>query len=524
MKTSRKIKVVLAAAVLAGSVLLTGCKGKYAAGNETPAEAGSDKAQGAAAGAASYKDTLTLAIQDDLKTFDPQDTNKINYFVPQYELYDFLVDYNPDTQKYEPRVATSWEFKDDTTMLIHLRDDVYFHNGDKLTAEDVLYSFVRATRMPVSASTFSFLDADHSKVIDDTTLELKFKQPYAQVLYVMADGRGAIVPKKYIEQVGEDEFAIHPVGSGPYKFESWTSGTEIRMSRNDSYWGEKAKTRNLVFKIIPEASNRVIELETGSVDAAYEISGSDVERVNELPNAHIEMGPSFRYYTLTFNMQDEALKNQDLRYAISYAIDKEGLVNAVFAGTAKPATGFYPANIFAFKDFGVLPYDLDKAKEYMVKAGYPNGLTLKFDYEPREEDRALAEAIQNMVAKIGIKLEMYEMDSATYTASGNQFQMGMRNGNSGEPSNILIIYDSAFGDKLQGNDKWLDEQLALAKTLYNDDERKAKYQEIQDYLYEKRYTVPFSFNSVIYGVNNNVEGWQLDPNQKVKLWKVQVKQ
>lgn len=533
MKKRQITALLMACVTLAASASMTGCKGKYAAGGSAVTEAqgggqteagASGQTSGQTGGQASYKDTLTVAIQDDLKTFDPQNTNKINYFVVQYAMYDYLVSYDPDTQTFSPSVATSWEYPDDTTMMIHLRDDVYFHNGDKLTAEDVLFSFTRGSKMAVSASTFSFLDAENSKVIDDTTLELKFKQPYAQALYVMSDGRGAIVPKKYMEEVGEDAFAIKPMGSGHYVFGSWTSGTEIRMTRNENYWGEKAKTENLVFKVIPEASNRVIELETGGVDGAYEISGSDVARINEMPNAHVVMGPGYRYYTLTFSMQDEILQNQDLRYAISYAIDKESLVNAVFAGTAEPATGFYPANVFAFKEFGVLPYDLDKAKEYMEKAGYPDGLTLKFDYEPREQDRALAEAIQNMVGKIGIKLEMYEMDSATYTANGNEFQMGMRNGNSGEPSNILIIYDSAFADKLQGNDDWLDEQLALAKTLYDDKERAAKYQEIQDYLYEKRYTVPYAFSSVIYGVGNQVEGWQCHPNQMVKLWEVSVKE
>ena len=214
MKKRRMSTLFAACAVLASALLMTGCKGQYAASNDTAAEAQNGGAEETVAeGEATYKDTLTVAVQDDLKTFDPQDTNKINYFVVQYPMYDFLVTYDPDTQEFSPSVATSWEFTDDTTMLIHLRDDVYFHNGDKLTAEDVLFSFERGSKMAVSASTFSFLDAENSKVIDETTLELKFKQPYAQVLYVMSDGRGAIVPKNYIEEVGEDQFAIQPIGN-----------------------------------------------------------------------------------------------------------------------------------------------------------------------------------------------------------------------------------------------------------------------------------------------------------------------
>ncbi len=530
MKKKRTLALLLAGVMLV-SAGLTGCKGKYAASNTestTTAAAAegeaadSDAESEAPAEDAVYKDTLTVAVQEDAKTLDSQECNKINYAVLMQPLYDQLVHFNWKENTYEPQVATSWELVDDTTMVFHLRDDVYFHNGEQLTAEDVLYTYKRATETALSASTFSFYDAENSRAIDDFTVEIKLNFPYAQILDVLSGNRAGIVCKKYVEEVGSDYFGRNPIGSGPYKFVSWTSGTEIRMERNEEYWGEKAQTKNLVFKVITEAANRVIELETGNVDAAYEIAGSDVDRINATDGIHVEMTPSYRYYTITFSMQDEVTSNQDLRYALSYALDKESLVNAIFAGTAETATGFYPSNIFGFKDFGVLPYDLDKAKEYLEKAGYPDGLTLKFDYEPRETDRQLAEAIQNMWAKIGVELEMYEMDSATYVANGNTFQVGMRNGNAGEPSNILIIYDSSFADKLQGNDDWLDEQLALAKTLYDDSERAAKYQEIQDYLYEKRYTIPFAFAAAIYGVSDKVQNWELHPNQMTDLSKVRV--
>ena len=469
-----------------------------------------------------YKDTLVVAVQEDSKSMDPQEVNKINIAVVQRPIFDTLIYNNWETNEYEPAVATSWEQIDDLTIVFHLRDDVYFHNGENLTAEDVLYTYTRATQIPQSASTFFFLDTENSRVIDDYTLELKLTQPYAQIMDVLSGTKSGLVNKKYVEEVGDDVFGQEPIGSGPYKLVSWTSGTEIVYERFDDYWGEKAQTKNLIFKVIPEAANRVIELETGEADAAYEINGSDVERINSTDGIHVEMTPSYRYYTVTFSMQDEVTSNQDLRYALSYALDSESLVNAVFAGTADVATGFYPSNIFAFKDFGVFPYDLDLAKEYLEKAGYPDGLTLKFLYSAREVDRQIAEIIQNMWAKIGVTLDMYEMEADVYQANGNEFQVAMRNGNAGEPSNILIIYDSSFKDRLQDNDDWLDEQLALAKTLYDDGERSEKYQEIQDYLYEKRYTIPYAFAAAIYATSDKVEGWELHPNQLVRLQNVRV--
>ncbi|MDO4799139.1 MAG: ABC transporter substrate-binding protein [Bacillota bacterium] len=467
------------------------------------------------------KDTLVLATWEDLATMDPQGTNRASNMMVQRNIFDKLVHELPDGTV-EPRLATEWTFEDDLTVLFKLRDDVKFHDGTPFTAEDVLFTLSRGKQNPISASTFKYFDVEKSEVVDPHTFRLKLTAPYAAIFNTLSSGRGSIVSKKVVESVGDDAFARNPVGTGPYKFVSWTSGTEIKLVRNEEYWGDKAITQNVVFKIIPEAANRVIELETGGADVIYEVAGGDVKRVEDIDGAHVLMGPSNRYMVVTFSMQDEILANRDLRYALSYAIDKEALVKGIYRGTATTAHGYYPSNVFAFKDTGVLPYDLEEAKKLIAKAGYADGLTLKFNIENREVDARLAEAIQNMWEKIGVKVEIFQMDSATYQAQGNKFQIGMRAGNANEPSNILIIYDSAFGDKIQPNDKKLDEMLAKAKTLYNNEERAKAYTEIQEYLHEIRYSVPLAYTSVIYGLSDKVEGFTCDPLQQVDLYKVTV--
>lgn len=467
------------------------------------------------------KDTLVLGTWEDLATMDPQSSNRASNWMVQRLIFDKLVHENPDGTV-EPRLATSWEFLDDVTLEMKLRDDVFFTNGDQFTAKDVLFTIQRGLANPISASTFKYFDAEASEIVDDFTIRLKFTNPYAAVFNTLSGGRGGIVSKKAVEELGDAEFARNPVGSGFYKLDSWASGSEIRLVRNEDHWGEPAKTKNIVFKIIPEAANRVIELETGGVDIIYEVNGIDVDRVNDLEGAHIEIADSNRYMLITFSMQDEITMNKDLRYALSYAFDKEALVEAIYSGTANPATGMYPSNVFAFKEFGVMPFDLDKAKEYMEKAGFPNGVKLKFNYEDREVDRKIAEALQNMWGKIGVELEFFQMDSATYTGQGNKFQVGMRAGNANEPSNILIIYDSKFGDKIQPNDDELDKMLSEAMTIYNTEERAAYYGKIQDYLYDIRYTIPFAYTPVIFGVNDKVEGFVIDPLQQIDLQNVVV--
>jgi peptide/nickel transport system substrate-binding protein len=481
---------------------------------------------GGASGArssAGLKDTLTAVLSEDPGTMDPQSANKIVIVSTLVNFFDPLV-YEREDGSIDPRLAVGWEVIDDTTIRFKLREGVTFHNGNPFTAEDVYYTFERAKKNPLSASTYQYFDIQNTKIIDDYTLDLKLTRAYAPIFNTLGGSRGFIVDKEYTEEVGDAYAAVNPVGTGPYQFVSWTSGSEIRGARYDNYWETPAATPNLVLKFIPEAANRAIELETGNADVVYEIDSADAARVEALPQAHAETGASYRYYTLTFSMRDPILQNKDLRYALSYAIDKEALVKAVFGDFAAAANGFYPSGVFGFKDTGVLPYDQEEAKRLLARAGYAGGLTLKFNHEAREVDSRMAEVIQNMWRQIGVTVEIYPMDSRTYLAGNNKFQIGMRAGNADEPSNILIIYDSAFADKIQGNDDTLDNMLHTAMTLYDSRERAAAYGAIQDYLFDIRYGVPLAFTDAIYGVSDKVKDFQFHPNQRLLLYKMSVTQ
>lgn len=519
----RKTKIMAAAMafVLAASAL-TGCKGQYAASNTTTA-AENSQTQGADGTAASGtpKDTLVCAIVEDMTSMDPQESNRATNWAVQRQMYNHLVHELPDGTV-EPELATEWEFLDDLTLRMKLRDDVYFHNGVQFTAEDVLFMLEKAQATSVSASTFEAFDVPNTKIIDDFTIEIKFTHPYAAVFNTFSSGRGGVVSKKYFDEVGAAEAAIKPVGTGPYKFVSWESGTELKFEANEDYWDKDnlAKTKNLVFKVVPEAANRVIELETGNADIAFEVSGSDVDRVNNISGCHADVSDSNRYMLVTFSMKDPILgPNKDLRYAMGYAINRQAIIDSIYDGNASMATGMYPSNVFAFREIpDFMPYDMDKAKEHMEKAGYPDGgLEFDFSVESREIDKRIAEALQSMWSELGIKVNIIEGNDSTYTGQGYEFQVGLRAGNANEPSNILIIYDSAFGSKIQPNDDWIDEHLEYAKTLYDNEERAEEYGTIQEYLSDIRYTVPMLYTPVIFGVSDKVEGFVSEPLQQVDL-------
>ncbi len=467
------------------------------------------------------KETIKLALWEDPATLDPQSSNKMSFFVVQKQIFNFL--FREDDQGgYQPELATAWEFVDDTTLRVSLRENVLFHNGDTLTAEDVRFSIERACTNPKSASVFKHFDADATKVVDDYTIDIKFKSPYAGALHILSSMRSAIISKNAFESMGEADFSRSPVGTGPYKMVEWEPGTSIKLTRNNDYWNEQAIVKNVEFKIIPEATNRVIELETGGVDVAYNVPMTDIEQIKSNPDLELLMGPSYRYVTLTFSMKNGVLQNQDLRNALAYAINKDDLVKAIYGDTASVATGFMPKTAFAFKEFGAVPYDVEKAKTLMKAAGYEDGVSLKFVCEPIEEYVNIAEAIQNMWKEIGVTLDIHTIDNAAYLAQGNEFEVGLRAGNGNEPSSILVIYDSAFKDKIQPNDDYIDEMLGVIATSIDTEKRAQKLEELQDYLWEKRWTIPLAYTNVIYAASNNVRNWAIDPMNYTDISKVTV--
>ncbi len=468
-----------------------------------------------------YKDTITIAHWEEPTTLDPQAQGKMSCGAVTTQIYDTLVMLDENKQPV-PCLAERWEQIDDTTFRFYLRDDVKFHNGDPLTAEDVRYTIERACSNPGSSSTFITFDPENTKVIDDLTVEIKLKTPDASIFDTLNSQRGGIVCKRAVEEMGEDAFGRSPVGTGPYKLTDWVTGTELDLTANEDYWNGTAKTPNLVYKIITESASRVVEMETGGADLCLNVLASEVNRLQGTEGVSVEMGPGYQYTTITFNMQDPVLSDIRVRQALVYAIDREAIVKAVYGETATVADSIMPTTLLGAKTYDPNLYDVDKAKELLAEAGYQDGLTINFVVQPLEEMQRITEAVQNMWKQIGVTTNVSTSEVAAYLAQGNTLQVGIRNGSASDPASTLIIYDSAFGDRLNSNNDELDAMLAHAKTLYNAEERAAAYNEICDYLWEARWSIPIAFKSTIYAVSDKVEGFEFDAMNYLKMENITV--
>ncbi|MCT4593991.1 MAG: ABC transporter substrate-binding protein [Anaeromicrobium sp.] len=510
----KKISRIMALLIVL-SLFITACSSKNGVDTSANVESTGEKVK---------KDTFTVVFKGEPGNLDPQNNSQLVAYATERVLYDTLIQKDEEGNLI-PGIAKKWEVIDDTTVRFYLRDDVYFHNGDQLTGEDVKYTINRATKMPLTATIFSSFDGENTSVVDKFTVDVKLKTPFAAVYNYLTYSRAAIVSKKAMEEMGEVEYGRNPVGTGPLKLKEWVNGTSITLERNDNYWGEKPQYKDLVIKFISEPANRAIELETGGADAVFDIDENDIRRLEEAPELQVLKGPSYKITYLVLNLQDERFKDPKVREAFSYAIDKESLVDAVFSGTAKVADSVMPTTIFGYKSIGKTPYDPEKAKKLLAEAGFAGGMNIKLKTNQDKKHRNVTEIIQNMWKNVGVNVEIKIMDKATYLASKEVFEVviASQTATTGDPGHVLWMWDSSYTKgSFHSTDPKIDELLDKGMKTYEPEARKKVYEELQDYLWDGKYMIPIAFPSVVYGTGTHVENFEVSPSNTPNLAKVVV--
>ncbi|MFB3779261.1 MAG: ABC transporter substrate-binding protein [Bryobacteraceae bacterium] len=339
-----------------------------------------------------------------------------------------LVEYSPSGE-FVPGLASSWTVSPDgKTWDVLLRKGVKWHNGETLTAEDVVFGIERMKRPEISAglSVSGLTEAlERVEAVDPYHVRYHFRVPYA-VFPLYAD-LVPPVPKKFIEKVGDEVFSNEqPVGTGQFKFVKRVKGSEYEFEAFDNYYGAPPRFKTLVIKIIPESAARLAALRTGEIDIAKDCQGEMYQQVKNSPNLGIASTESGGVALMTFAEQyDKASPWSDVRVrrAVAYGIDREAIAKAVFRGEGFPAV--FPEGSFAFgipKDLKPYPYDPAKAKALLALAGYPNGLPGVWDLQTFQSASSpfqpqIAEAAASYLAKIGIKTKLQVMETGAFSAA-----------------------------------------------------------------------------------------------------------
>jgi peptide/nickel transport system substrate-binding protein len=368
--------------------------------------------------AASADGQLTWGVHVSLAPtwFDPAEMSGIiTPYLVYYALHDALVKAMPG-QPFALSLAKSWTASDDGLVYeFVLRDGVKFHNGEPVTAEDVKFSYERykgAANRALKDRVASVETPDPQHVL------FKLKQPWPDFMtfYTSATAASWIVPKKYVEQVGDEGFKKAPIGAGPYKFVSFAPGLELTMEANDQYWRKKPSVQRLVFKVIPDESTRLAALKRGEIDIAYSIRGELAEEIERTKGLSLKptviQGTFWLYFPDQWDPKSP-WHDQRVRLAASLAIDRNGINQALTLGHSKITGSIIP---ITFEHYWQLPapvYDPAKAKKLLAEAGHPNGFDAG-DYYCDTSYANVAEAVMNNLQAIGIRAKLRPLERAAF--------------------------------------------------------------------------------------------------------------
>lgn len=297
--------------------------------------------------------------------FDPAETTGITSFLFLYALHDALVKSMPDNPQ-APSLAESWsESENGLTYDFTLRQGVTFHNGDPLTAEDVKFSFERYRG---SSATLYKEKVKQVEIVDPHRVRLHLKEPWPDFMAFYgtpSTSAGWIVPKKYLEQVGDDGFKKHPIGAGPYKFASQKPGIELVLEAYEGYWRKVPHVQKLIMRSIPDDSTRLAMLKTGEADIAYAMMGSMAEEAKRDPKLKLAYSYGQGVFFIFFNEQwDPKSPWHDLRVrqALNYAIDRQMLSEQQTLGVSPPTANIVPRAFEFALPLEAYPYNPEKAK------------------------------------------------------------------------------------------------------------------------------------------------------------------
>jgi peptide/nickel transport system substrate-binding protein len=463
--------------------------------------------------AASPEGQLTWALQFALAPtwFDPAETTGIiTPFFCLYAIHDALLKPMPG-KPMAPSLAESWTVSPDGLVYeFVLRPNVRFHNGDPLTADDVKFSFERYRG--VSAKLLKER-VRQVQVVDPLRVRFQLKDPWPDFLVFYATpatGAAWIVPRRYVEKVGEDGFKKAPVGAGPYRFVSFTPGVELVLEANEGYWRKPPTVKRLVMKVIPDETTRLAMLKRGEVDLAYTFRGPVAEELRRSQGLSLKPSLFNATFWVIFTEQWDPKSpwaDRRVRLAANLAIDRQAINQSLTLGFSRLTSSLIPQD-FEFAWHAPLhPYDPRRARQLLAEAGYPNG----FDAGQMSTDTSFAESaepIANNYAAIGIRTTVRALERAAFFNQLRDKKLRplayAASGAYGNAATRLDAFVSAGGAYAYGS--YPDLEGLIQEQAFDRDRkrREATLTRIQQMMYERAMFAPLWETATINGYGPRV--------------------
>ncbi len=451
---------------------------------------------------------VTLAA----KWLDPAETEAFNTpYMVMYAVHDALVRPMPGGAL-TPNLAESWsESRDHLTYTFNLRKNARFHNGEPVTAEDVKFSFERYRG---ASATLLKSKVKEVQAVSPSQVRIVLKEPWPDFMTfygTTATGAGWIVPKKYVEKVGDDGFLKAPVGAGPYKVVSLKPGVELVLEAFDGYWRKAPAVKRLVMRSIVDEATRAAALRAGEVDIAYLLTGPTAESIQKLPGYKLVAPLLSGAFWLELPDQWDPKSpwaDRRVRLAASHAIDRGAVNKAETLGFSR-LTGNMVPRIFQFAvPYDPPAYDPDRAKKLLAEAGYPSGVD-GGEFYPFPPYNSMGEAIQGYLQAVGIRTRSRVMERAAYFAAWREKKL----------RGVILVVSAAYGNtatKLEpyvirngiyayGSNPEIDDLFVQQSREGDAKKREALLHRIQTIIHDQVINVPIYDLAFIWGVGPRVE-------------------
>jgi peptide/nickel transport system substrate-binding protein len=455
--------------------------------------------------------SITVVQGPEPVSLDPTvDINKTSINV-QYTMFDPLVNNTPDNEII-PWLATSWEPVEPTRWRFNLREGVTFHNGEPFNAESVAFSVDAYNNSQGEGSKlFGFIQ--DVEVVDDLTVDIITDKPNPIVPRTMAFLM-ALPPQYYAEQ-GPEAFTLAPVGTGPFEFDEWQTGVQIKVKANPDYWRGAPRLDEVFFKPGPEASTRAALLETGEADIIANVPPELADQLATKDGLRVSQTPSLRMIFVEFNPFEPPFDDVRVRQAFNHAVDKESLINNILGNYATRIKGVVLPGWLGYNPDALTDYEYDpeKARQLLADAGYADGLEADFWFPIGRylKDKEVAEAIAGQLQEVGVTLKMEGSDIGTLVQRiHTQTLPGLHFFSMAplimDPDYLYRTHFSSEGLNQYGWTERTDADIEAGISTVDEAERDRIYAELDQYLTNEH--VPWIYmyqQNLIYGVNDDLE-------------------
>ena len=482
---------------------------------------------------------LVIEVLSEAVELDPHGSNDVPSSNVQRNIFETLVVRNFETGDIEPLLAESWEYVDDLTVQLKLRQGVKFHDGTDFNAEAVKINLDRLRDPEIASPRLTnFEPITEVIVVDAHTVQIKTEKPYGPLLFALTHPGGNIMSPAVIEEdykrmeSGGDARAYgneNPIGTGFLKLEKWSPGQEIRLVKNTEYWGEQVAYDAAVFKTVPESATRAADLEAGYAHIIDPVQPTEVPLVEGF--ASVLKQPSVSISYLGFNTEKAPFDNAKVRQAISKVVDRAAILNGVYDGYGVEAFGPLSPMVWGYsEDITKQATNVEEAKTLLAEAGFKDGFKTTIWTNDNPQRQQIAVIMQEALKQVNVEVTIEVMEWGAYlerTSKGDHdmFMLGWAP-STGDADGALypLFHSSDIGNnnRTRYSNAELDKLLEAGRVETDETVRADIYKQAQDIVNAEAPAAFIHHQAYLTGYAKNVTGFSVDATGIYQIQKVQI--